>query len=227
MRRPIRAGVLALVFALAAAMAAPAVAGSPATYQVTVTNLTGTELLTPFVVATHRGGPRVFREGRPATYGLRQLAENGGVPVLADELTGRPGVSGVAVAGDAPVAPGASVSVTITADPGARRLSLAGMIICSNDGFAGIDSVRLPMHLGGQTTVYGNAYDAGSEINTEAYQDLVPPCDGLGQTGTSNPALAEHGVVTLHAGIQGVGDLDPAAHGWSNPVILVTVERTG
>ncbi len=227
MRRSIRATVLGLVLALAAAMAVPAAAGSQATYQVTITNLTGTELLTPFVVATHRGGPRVFREGRPATYGLRQLAENGGVPVLADELSTRRGVSAVAVAGDAPVAPGESVSVEIVADPGARRLSLAGMVICSNDGFAGVDSVRLPMHVGAQTTVYGNAYDAGSEINTENYADLVPPCDGLGQTGTSNPALAEHGVVTVHAGIQGVGDLDPAAHGWSNPVIMVSIERTG
>ena len=226
MRRSIRAGVLGLVLALAAAMAVPAAAGSEATYRVTITNVTGTELLTPFVVATHRGGPRVFREGRPATYGLRQLAENGGVPVLAAELDGRPGVSAVAVAGDAPVAPGSSVAVDITAGPGARRLSLAGMVICSNDGFAGIDSVRLPRHVGGVTAVYGNAYDAGSEINTENYADLVPPCDGLGQTGTSNPALAEHGVVNLHSGTAGVGDLDPVAHGWSNPVIYVSIERT-
>ncbi len=225
MRR--RWGIAILTVALTATLAVPAAAHESATFRVTITNLTPNELLTPFVVATYRGHGRVFHPRRHASAGLRELAENGGVGVFADELSRRRGVGAVAVAGAAPVAAGASVSVDITARRGTPRLSVVGMIICSNDGFAGVAGARLPRHVGETVTVYGDAYDAGTEINTEAYADLVPPCDGLGQSGTSNPALAEHGVIRLHAGIQGVGDLDPELHHWSNPVIRVTIERTG
>ena len=80
----------------------------------------------------------------------------------------------------------------------------------------------------GQTrVVYGFAYDAGTEINTEDYQDLVPPCDGLGQTGMSNPAPAENGVVLSHPGIQGGASLNPAVHGWTGAVIKVKIEEVG
>ena len=52
----------------------------------------------------------------------------------------------------------------------------------------------------------------------------MPPCDGLGQTGESNPSLAEGGVVKPHAGIIGGADLSPAIHGWTGPVLKVTIE---
>ena len=43
----------------------------------------------------------------------------------------------------------------------------------------------------------------------------------------SNPALAENGVVMHHAGIRGGADLDPAVHGWSGPVVKVTISSIG
>lgn len=59
---------------------------------------------------------------------------------------------------------------------------------------------------------------------------MVPPCQGLigvesddEGTGMSNPALAEGGVITMHAGIQGGADLTVADHGWTNPVARITV----
>ena len=82
-------------------------------------------------------------------------------------------------------------------------------------------------------TVETNGYDAGTEINTEDFADIVPPCQALtgvssGEpgTGTSNPALAEGGVIRHHPGIQGIADLVPAIHGWSDPVSRVVVTRT-
>ena len=35
-------------------------------------------------------------------------------------------------------------------------------------------------------------------------------------TGVSNPALAEGGVIRRHEGIQGVDDLSPSIHGWTD-----------
>ena len=48
-------------------------------------------------------------------------------------------------------------------------------------------------------------------------------------TGTSNPALAEGGVIAHHAGILGGADLVPAIHGWdvNAPVARITVTATG
>ena len=195
------------------------------TYKVTITNIAGGEsqIMTPFVVATHGKQFDLFRKGHPASNGIQQVAENGGVPILVAELEAAGAVADVGVAGAAPVAPGDSVSVMVEAPSWATRVSLAGMLICTNDGFGGINDAPLPRH--GERTYFGKAYDAGTEINTEAYADLVPPCDGLGQTGASNPALAEDGVVRNHRGIEGVADLNGDDHGWRGPVLKVTVER--
>lgn len=216
--------LLAMMFTLVGV--SPAEGGSERTYRVTVTNLTSGQPMTPFVVAAHSGTTDVFSSGSAASAGLQSIAENGGVPDLVAELSANPQVGDIAVAGSAPIAPGATVYAEITTTPGARKLSLAGMLICTNDGFAGIDSLQL--NANGQTrVVYGFAYDAGTEINTEDYQDLVPPCDGLGQTGMSNPALAENGVVLSHPGIQGGASLSPAVHGWTGAVIKVKIEEVG
>jgi hypothetical protein len=102
------------------------------------------------------------------------------------------------------------------------------MLVCTNDGFGGIDGKRLPRWIGESSTVYAGAYDAGTEFNTELTADLVPPCDGDLSTGTgeSNPLLAEGGVIRRHGGITGAGDLG-AVYDWIDPVIRVTITRTG
>jgi hypothetical protein len=227
-----RTSVLSAALAVAVALfAVPAVASQNAradtdrSYLVTVENLTDYQSLTPAVVATHNGGSRVFRVGGSASDGLQQLAENGGVPVLAGELAATSGFDAVEVAGAAPIGPGESVSVLITAGPGVWRLSAATMLICTNDGFGGVGRLTLPRTYGAVHAGYGVAYDAGTEINTENYADLVPPCDGLGETGETNPDLAQNGVVRPHKGIKGNGDLDAATHDWNEPVVKVSVER--
>ena len=90
------------------------------------------------------------------------------------------------------------------------------MLVCTNDGFAGIDPVKLPMK---QLTLYGMAYDARTEMNTEDFADMVPPCQGAigvssGDDGTdqSNPAIAEDGVIIPHIGIVGDADLQERVH---------------
>ena len=210
------------------ALATPARASSndPTTYRVTVENLTENQTITPAVVAVHEASFRVFARNQPASYGVAQLSENGGVPVLVDELSTEARVADVSVAGDTPIAPGGSASTLITTAAGASRISVAAMLICTNDGFAGISNVKTRSH-GGEVIAYGRAFDAGSEINTQDFDDLVPPCSGIPGTGTgmSNPALAENGTVKSHSGITYRGDLTPEANGWDDPAIKVTIER--
>jgi hypothetical protein len=145
--------------------------------------------------------------------------------------------------GSAPIVPSSRVGATpfsdhatftIRADKGARRLSWASMLICTNDGFTGVNSLSLPKKVGDSVTALTAGYDSGTELNTEDFADIVPPCQGLvgvssGEPGTgiSNAALAERGVIHHHPGIAGGADLVLAIHGWTDPVARVEVTAIG
>ena len=110
-----------------------------------------------------------------------------------------------------------------------KYLSFASMLVCTNDGFTGIDSIKLP---GNSKTIYAEAYDAKTEINTEDFADIVPPCQGAigissddDGTGVTNPAIAEDGVISHHLGIIGGDDLLEEVHGWENPVVKIDIVR--
>ncbi len=201
-----------------------------ATYTVTITNLTEAQYLTPANIAAHDRSVRVFRRGREASPGVQAVAENGGVDVLAAELSAAIddeglGVSGVSTPGaNGPIAPGETSTFEFTT--GETQFSLVSMVVCTNDGFAGINSRRLPLVDGRSRTFYVRAFDAGTEENTELRQDLVPaPFCGEGEGSTeSNPELAENGVIRRHRTLQGVGDLDPSLD-WRGAVAEVTVTR--
>lgn len=233
------AGVgLLLVLALTATSPTAHADPRSSTYEVTLENLTDGQPFSPPVAATHRKAIRMFRVGKLSSTELEAIAENGDpIPMFdlfngSDKVTqavniGRPlTTSGKVVGGFTD-----SVSFEITARPG-DRFSLATMLICTNDGFTGLDSVRLPKH--GSHTFFLNGYDGGTENNTEESQDIVDPCSGLGPVplpGDPNGnqdapvATAPAQVIQHHPGILDVGDLDSAAHGWTNPVAKVTIER--
>lgn len=228
--------------ALLAAFVSPAGAEVPFTYEVTISNLTSGQPLTPPAVATHRGDVDVFAVGSAASPGVQQIAENGNPSVLIDALAVTPGVSQALVTATGPLVPAGtpgaamfddSVTFTITAGPGARFLSYVSMLICTNDGFTGANRLKLPSAVGSSVSVSTLGYDAGTEINTEDFADIVPPCQGLigvtsGEpgTGTTNPALAEGGVIHHHEGILGGADLVPAIHGWDVDEPVATIEVT-
>jgi hypothetical protein len=236
----------AVAAAAAALAAAPAAQAKQAdTFEVTFTNLTGGQPLTPAVAATHRGGDELFRVGDRASFGLKEIAENGNNAPMLSRLESDRHVADFIEAPGGPLVPagspgdamfGQSTTFTLTADRGARRLSLAAMLICTNDGFTGVNSLRLPAKVGHSVTVETMAYDAGTEANTEDFADIVPPCQALigvssGEpgTGVSDPALAQNEVIRHHSGITGRRDLVPAIHGWdvNAPVARITVTATG
>jgi hypothetical protein len=214
---------------------------APAIYEVTITNLTSGQPLTPPVVATHQRRLEVFEVGDEASFEVKEIAENGNNAPLLSALAGDGRVSQVMQAGMGPLVPAGtpgaalfpdSVTFTITAEPRAKHLSFVAMLVCTNDGFTGVSGLRLPKKVGRSITAYTNGYDAGTESNTEDFADIVPPCQGLigvssGEpgAGVSNPALAEDGVIRHHPGIQGGADLVPGVHGWTDPVAKVVITR--
>ncbi len=221
-------------------LAGTAQAGGTPRYKVTIVNLTHGQPFTPPVIATHSWNFNLFRAGDLASVGIMQVAENGNVPSLVSSLQQATSVADV-VAGDAPLVPSglpgsaagdyrATFEFDVT--DGARFISLASMLICTNDGFTGINHVRLPQGLGSTVRRSAVAYDAGTEVNTEDFGDIVPPCQGLvgvtgvdPGTGVSDPLLLEGGVIQQHPGISGGIDLVPSVHGWNEPVLRVFITR--
>jgi hypothetical protein len=241
MRTKNLAAAVAAVTALGAAPAADA--NRADTFEVTFTDLTSGQPLTPAVAATHRGRNELFRVGDRASFGLKEIAENGNNAPMLSRLASDGDVSDSIEAPGGPLVPagtpgdamfGQSTTFTLTTDRGANRLSLAAMLICTNDGFTGVNSLGLPRRVGESVTVETAAYDAGTEANTEDFADMVPPCQaligGTGEPGTgqSDPALAQNDVIRHHAGITGRRDLIPGVHGWdvNAPVARITVTAT-
>lgn len=232
------AGAATLAFGLAPALAGGA--GHAPTYRVTIDNLTAGQAFTPALAATHRGSNLFFNVGRRASNGIVQIAENGDLGPMSAFLASSPRVVDT-FTGGAPQVPASdpggtpftsSVTFEIDGRRGHNRISWAAMLICTNDGFTGVNGLRLPHRVGQTVVAHTAAYDAGSEANTEDFGDIVPPCQGLigvsgdeAGTGASDPALATNAVISHHAGITGREDLVPGVHGWSDPVAKVTVTR--
>jgi Spondin_N len=247
MRSMRRFALLAGIGAVGLLTFAPSAMAQDREYEVTITiddEISG-QPLTPPVVATHRHQHAVFDVGQPASVGVREIAENGNSAPLLAFLEADPfnEFAGFAESTMGPLVPPGvpgdvefAQSVTlknVVADGRANRLSWVSMLICTNDGFTGVDGLKLPDKIGKSTTESTNSYDAFTERNTEDYANMVPPCQGLildtpvePGTGVSDPALAEGGVITHHGGIVGGADLTTELHGWEDPVAMIEVERT-
>ncbi len=224
--------LVAALTALAVSAAVPAAAAPPSsgpvTYEATLTNTTG-NYLTPPNFAAHDKSVELFSLNQQASEGVQAVAENGAVPILAGEIAAAVDANGLGVSGvggGAPIPPGGSVTFEFTTSE--DRISIVSMLICTNDGFAGLDSKKLPQQGNAAKTYHLQGYDAGTEINTEQLADIVPApfCQngsGLG-TGASNPALAEGGVIKRHQTLRGVGDI-PSKFDWSGPVAELEIVR--
>src|SRR3990172_2041384 len=188
-------------------------------YQIPVTNLTRDQQFTPILVASHRAGVNIFTLGSPASGVLATLAEEGNTAPLAAQLSSMSAVKDV-VSGNGLLNPGQTVTLTVRGDGAFNRISVASMLIPTNDGFFALNSEEVPQGNAGKT-FYSPAYDAGSERNDESCTSIPGPffaeCGG--------PGGGEEGYVHIHAGIHGIGDLDASRRDWRNPVAKIAVRK--
>jgi len=216
---------LQIVGALSAFLLATSSGARAAEFSVTVTNLTRGQTFTPILVASHQAGVKLFTPGQPASPELALLAEEGNLAPLAARLSAMPEVNDVANSGGL-LPPGGTVTVTVATNGKFDHVSVAAMLIPTNDGFFALNGVEGPK--GGDTRVlYSAAYDAGSEVNDERCASIPGPnfaeCGGPGGGGVI--VGGEEGFVHIHGGIHGVGDLDPALRDWRNPVARIVLQR--
>jgi hypothetical protein len=232
----------AAVLALGAALPAASDGGRDLrTYRVTLVNLTDGQPFSPPVAATHDRDMRMFRVGRLASDELAAIAQAGNQLPMFNLFNNSDDVTDTVDAGAPLTRVGTVVgsfvdtaTFEITAERG-DRLSLATMLICTNDGFLGLDSVHLPSH--GARAFLIDGYDAGRENNTQDSQHLVNPCSALGPVtlpgdpdgeADSGPGISSVPRMPIHhhPNIQdGVGELTVADHGWRDPVAVAVVSR--
>lgn len=214
-------------------------AAHSAQVDIQITNLTRGSWFTPFLVAAHVPDMSLFTAGSSASASLQAMAEGGDISALVADLTAVNATISENPAGGL-LMPGASTSVSLNTDgaPDNTVLSIVAMLLPSNDGFMGMNTVQIPTEVG--TYSYNiPAYDAGTEGNDEivgsgtpgepGYPAPPPIAASSGVGGTGVDAAIE-GFVHIHRNILGdtdlnggPSDMDSTVHRWLNPVVRVVV----
>ncbi len=235
---PVRNTLIAAATLIAAL---PAVA-SATNFKVEITNLTNANYFTPILVAAHKQDLDMFELGEPASAALQAIAEGGDVSGMQTALDDAGAETGVAeTPGPTPLlAPGETAVALLDVRGRNRWVSLAAMILPTNDAFIGLDAERLRLR---EQTFYLYAYDAGTEVNDELMNPgaggapgvagIPGDPSGLAGTGGSGQTTVEtNTTVHVHRGILGdddplggLSDLDRSAHRWGTPVAMVTIQK--
>ena len=211
-----------------------------AEFTVTVKNLTNGIYFTPLLITAHDGETHLFETGSPASAALQAMAEGGDISELISMVGGEDRDTKANPAGGL-LAPGGIVSDVYfnTNRTRNRYLSLTAMLLPTNDGFVGLDSLRIP-RIPGTYRYYLFGYDAGTEANDEIVNGggapNVPgipaaPGDDAGTDGSGVAGDDANAMVHIHRGVVGDtdpeggnSDLDSAIHRWLNPVAEVIIE---
>jgi hypothetical protein len=205
---------------------------------VEITNLTNAIYFTPLLVAKHNRNTDLFEPGTPASTNLQAMAEGGDTSGLINDLEAG-GNDYINNPAEGLLAPGAIAIAEFDHYRGKNRyLSIVGMLLPSNDGFVGLDSVRIPKRKG-TYTYYLHGYDAGTEANDEiingggAPNTPGIPADPGGNSGSGGLATvgADYNqTVHIHRGnigdndpFGGNSDLNARVHTWQGPVAKVVI----
>ena len=192
-------------------------------YEVTVTNLTYGQPLSPIAVVLHDEG-NIWGVGEAASNELEVLAEGG-------DNSGIIGLDMVtaSASGSAPVGPGASETLTVNIeDKTDAKLSLVTMLVNTNDAFTGLTGLDLSgLMVGDSWSNTVGVYDAGTEANSEAMGTIPGPADG----GTGFESVRDDvDFVARHPGVVSQDDglstsVLTQAHRFDNPAIKITITR--
>ena len=203
-----------------------------ASFDVTVTNLTNAQPVSPLAVIAHVDGYSVFTIGMPATTGLETLAEGGDNSMLIMEADADANVL-ASGSGGAPIGPAGSETVTVEvleSDVPNLRFSVSTMLVNTNDAISGLNGVDVSALAEGDAwTGRAIVYDAGTEADTEAAGTIPGPADGgegfnAARDDSDDRVTMHAGVVTMDVGL--ATSALTGQHKFDNPAVMVRIERT-
>ncbi len=200
-------------------------------YDVTITNLTTAQPMSPIALVAHEPNYQLFTIGESVSLGLEQVAEAGDNSLLLDEANEAGAF--VVTSGEGLLTPSASetISFTIT-DVQSRRaeVSLATMLVNTNDAITAAKNIRLNgMAVGDTLSLTTLSYDTGTEANSEAAGTIPGPADGGEGFNAIRDDIADR--ITLHGGVITADDgmvmsVLNQHHRWDNPVVHISITRT-
>lgn len=196
---------------------------APQEYSISITNLTHAQPLSPPAALLHRSNFSLWQIGEAASEALEMMAEGGDVSALLSPQAKNPQFKA-----DAPLFPGQTIQFTLeTRIDKQKNLSVAGMLVNTNDAFSGLNGIELSNLKPGHTSVYyTNAYDAGTEFNSELSGTIPGPADGgEGFNSTRDDVTS---VVTRHGGVVSADDnftesTLSGADKFDNPILRIVV----
>ena len=173
-------------------------------YRLTVVNLTHNQLFSPYAAIAHTEGYTGWEVDKSASVELERLAESGAVERPEDEPAGdstwfldeaakKSAVVATAVASQF-VDGGGRWQLDLSVPPDRDyRLTLATNLVYTNDGFTGVTNLAIgQLAVGEELSVYAQAYDAGTEENTET-EATVPGFVDFETDADGNLVLDENG----------------------------------
>jgi len=206
---------------------------------VKITNLTNGINFTPLLVSAHNTDSKMFMAGSAASANLQAMAEGGAIAGLVSDLN-TANADVVENPKGGLLAPGESITTSLSTTDGNDYLSIVAMMLPTNDGFVAMNGVKIPTTPG--TYKYAlNAHDAGTEANDEIINGAGAPDtagvpaapDASGGTGATGISTTKEGFVHIHRGnvgdmdtTGGQSDLNAATHRFLNPVasVIITVK---
>ncbi len=202
-----------------------------ASFDVTVTNLTNAQPLSPVAVIAHQDSYAVFTIGTAATLGLEELAEGGDNATLLSEADADAAVLTTA-SGAGPIGPGGTETISfevLESDLPTLLVSTSTMLVNTNDAITGTNGIAVgDLQAGDSMVLRTIAYDAGTEANTELATSIPGPAGGgEGFNAARDDAFDR---VAMHAGVVGADDGFATSdlngqHRFDNPVASVRIER--
>jgi len=197
---------------------------SPATYQVTISNLHPKQNLSPIVVITHNDDFELFVAGTKCSRELQMVAEGGDSSGFEKLESGKENLKMeilqvMVIEGEKnqTISPGENVTFEIVLDQCHPFFSLATKVMMTNAGFIALNSQYFSL-MDFYKEIFLYVWDAGTKKNDEKLSSI--------QRGFSQDTTGAVGFVSIHTGIHGVGDLKPQDWDWRNPFARVIISRT-
>ncbi|MGJ8692594.1 MAG: spondin domain-containing protein [Thalassotalea sp.] len=192
-------------------------------YEVMVTNLTYAQPMSPVAVVLHNEG-KLWQVGEAASVALETMAESGDNSSLLTTSVALSSASGEGV-----IMPSMNEAVMVSlAETMPMYLSVATMLVNTNDAFSGLNAIDISMMMVDQTMTYTvGTYDAGTEKNSEMMGTIPGPADGGEGFNASRDDVdfvAMHpGVVSSDDGL--TGSVLTQAHKFDNPTLMISIKR--
>ncbi|MCG6202936.1 spondin domain-containing protein [Psychromonas antarctica] len=189
-------------------------------YEVSLTNITQGQIFSPPAVLAHTPKMPLWTAGASASVALEALAEGGDT----SQLSALPGIE-KSIASTGPILPGETMNWTVElSEMDAQALSLATMLINTNDGFTGLTDMDLSsLAMGESYQKMLIVYDAGTEMNDE----IAMP--GSGGEAFNTSRMGDVDRVYAHAGVLTSLELSSSVllpeHKFDNPAGKLIIKR--